>query len=1177
MMVMTLLLGIAIFLRLPNMPFAEGTPSKTHVDRSSEFQMIESVTGQFTINGATTELTEMKPGDSLKLPDLTGPEMSMALHYQWAVPDSKVHAGDTYTFQLPSNVTFDLNASALRGPLQGNGYDYGNYTIDPNNHQVTFEFNENVEQDDVHGTFHIYKGKLTFESIGNNEIRIPVHDNTDITIPIVVVPGEQAQITKVGTGSDKTNGTFEWLVTANANQDELKQPWLEEKMDDNQVFVGVSIEAEVRNPLTGLATSCEKLTEGTDYTVDTQGNVHFKGKYAFTKAVIVAKYTTRLKHLDQAFTGNVKNGVALHTGDGKTEEPNNPGSNHIEFKPAIPLEKKLVGHNDQTLTWQVLVGDASGIVPAGKQIVDIPDDQQAFPVEGVKKVNVSYGEGQWLAPKDYDVAIANGRLTVALKKNVTSPLKITYTTTLKSSVPEGGLKVKNHVEDNDQPQHELDVDVDIDKTTPEKPGTQWLRKYYKGDYVQKDDAVGKATAGWKVEINYTDQTLVDYTLTDTMSPGLELADKTLVLTNASTGKAVDAADYALTKTANGFTLKFQGALRETSDRFLLDYKTIVTKGGLLTNTITDGTVTSEAHFTPPDKPGTDVNSKTGSYDDVAQVFSWDIWVNQSHQKLTNAIVTDPIRVDQKLVPDSVQVYAMDDEGEHLVTDDSVHVDLPTGPFGPQPGINYDQWAQSNKEPPAAKAGRTLTVHLPEKTTAAYRIHLETKPISLADTLFHFKDYGLTDIQHAFGNIAYLNDTEITGPYFGGTMKWPSKLISKGGVLGSVNGTVEWHLDVNEMQDHLENVVVTDHLNAGQRLVGGFRIQRLYEYKKWTNTTNTTDWQFAKTDADKGTFFEKEEPDLVLGKDYDVTTQIASNGEITSTIRFLHGLTRAYRVTYTSQFEGTQPAVNSASLTADNVKGEDTTGNIEVTPGGSGATGTGTTGFIKIVKTDGVTKQPLAGAQFKLLDADRQTLRRGVDPTNAEGEIEWENLVSGTYYLQEVAAPTGYALDPQLREIKLQGLKQTMSEEERTLTVALTNEPLIDLQINKQSVNQRPLAGAQFQLYKDAAFTKPYGDGKIYTTGKNGRVLIKDLPAGTYYLKEVAAPRGYLVTTDIPAVEARPNKAGTPTKVTVTDRPLEILPHTGGHGRMPLVWAALAVVTLGLMAFLYRFRNGGKAR
>lgn len=72
---------------------------------------------------------------------------------------------------------------------------------------------------------------------------------------------------------------------------------------------------------------------------------------------------------------------------------------------------------------------------------------------------------------------------------------------------------------------------------------------------------------------------------------------------------------------------------------------------------------------------------------------------------------------------------------------------------------------------------------------------------------------------------------------------------------------------------------------------------------------------------------------------------------------------------------------------------------------------------------------------------------------------------------------------------------------------------------------RPLQGAEFTLYTDAACTNPLATA---TSDANGRVEFTPQPGGTYYLKETAAPTGHTAENTVWTVKISGGKA------TITD-------------------------------------------
>ena len=179
--------------------------------------------------------------------------------------------------------------------------------------------------------------------------------------------------------------------------------------------------------------------------------------------------------------------------------------------------------------------------------------------------------------------------------------------------------------------------------------------------------------------------------------------------------------------------------------------------------------------------------------------------------------------------------------------------------------------------------------------------------------------------------------------------------------------------------------------------------------------------------------------------------------------------------------------------------------------------------LRILKIDSETRQPLEGAVFKIFDEDR--LEIGTFTTNAQGEIFRGSLPAGTYYVQEQKAPAGYVLDNTVQMVELVGGKTT--------TVEIKNTSLGTLRILKVDANTgEPLYGATFLLYdsKNNLLAER-------TTDQNGLIVFgTSLQAGTYKLKEIEAPEGYVLDDTIYTVKLKPNET--------TELRIENTPQTG---------------------------------
>lgn len=179
----------------------------------------------------------------------------------------------------------------------------------------------------------------------------------------------------------------------------------------------------------------------------------------------------------------------------------------------------------------------------------------------------------------------------------------------------------------------------------------------------------------------------------------------------------------------------------------------------------------------------------------------------------------------------------------------------------------------------------------------------------------------------------------------------------------------------------------------------------------------------------------------------------------------------------------------------------------------------TSGAITIKKVD-EKNNPLAGAEFMLSGPkiDKKT-------TGENGEAVFDGLTEGTYTIIETKAPTGYG--------KLEGLEGSVTvniQANGTANVAGTVPDNFQfdgksvkltwkntrthgsISITKTGSANKPLQGAVFGLYKDADAA---GDlVKTAYTDQYGKAQFIDLDAGTYYVREIAAPNGYVLDTDV---------------------------------------------------------------
>ncbi|BFK56145.1 hypothetical protein I2400191J7_11550 [Ruminococcus bicirculans (ex Wegman et al. 2014)] len=156
--------------------------------------------------------------------------------------------------------------------------------------------------------------------------------------------------------------------------------------------------------------------------------------------------------------------------------------------------------------------------------------------------------------------------------------------------------------------------------------------------------------------------------------------------------------------------------------------------------------------------------------------------------------------------------------------------------------------------------------------------------------------------------------------------------------------------------------------------------------------------------------------------------------------------------------------------------------------------------IKVNESD----EPLENALFGLFAVDtaeftsENAYMTAVSDEN--GYFEFDEIPYGEYVVHEIEAPTGYILSDESYPV-------TVCEDGETITVRTINKP-ITVELSKIDVYGEELIGAEMQLEN--------ANGEIVDewTSDGTNHVVTELPAGDYTLKEIAAPDGYVIATDI---------------------------------------------------------------
>ena len=234
------------------------------------------------------------------------------------------------------------------------------------------------------------------------------------------------------------------------------------------------------------------------------------------------------------------------------------------------------------------------------------------------------------------------------------------------------------------------------------------------------------------------------------------------------------------------------------------------------------------------------------------------------------------------------------------------------------------------------------------------------------------------------------------------------------------------------------------------------------YKKTTDNNGVA--EFTGLEAGKYSIIEKTAPKGYGGYDGTVTVEIKADG--TATVDDLP--------------KGISFAGETVTLTWTNTRDK---------------------GSISITKTDG--NQPLSGAFFGLYkDAAAAGDPEIIKSTGKDGKALFADLEAETYYVKEIAAPNGYALDETIRPFTIGGnnawdVKTNIENSLKQYTLKLT----------KKGDDGKLLEGVEFEISGN-------GITKKSASGRDGVVTFTGLAFGEYTITEVEAPQGYVKAAPI---------------------------------------------------------------
>lgn len=516
------------------------------------------------------------------------------------------------------------------------------------------------------------------------------------------------------------------------------------------------------------------------------------------------------------------------------------------------------------------------------------------------------------------------------------------------------------------------------------------------------------------------------------------------------------------------------------------------------------TITKSAHYKP--KPASAKNgSKSGTFNYHTQQFTWNIKINVNKQDIAGAKLEDTLGDGHKIVQDSFRVC-----------EDKLGTGGDTTDATIRPCADADLITSGYTIATEGDTKFTLTFDNPLDSAINNKAYLVTYNTIDDDNILGIESKNPTKLESKYSNSATFNTTAGGGKTYEfdsepvivkNANELLSKKVSAGNTSNNTTGTLTWQAEVNKSHSNLGNVVFSD-----QPSVNLMILPETVQYRKMIINETTGDITYGSTTAN---------PWINALSAGTLILDPNENGDGSFSIDLGELNNKGYLVQYETYVLGdfnesfsNEAKINFGFATADNQKDEIKV-NSKFAFSKSDATASATKGKVNLKKVgynpaSGETT-PLKGVTFKLMkkvgNNDRLIAEKESD---ADGNLTFENVYYGTYFIEEVAAPAGYKLAKT-------GRTPFVMNEKTDTTLTANADKVVEI-VNNKIMQPGEMCNVFTLTVKDEdgkarenvkiKFVQNDNDIFVSTTNtdSNGRIIIDqpDLPAGPYNVLEIDA-------------------------------------------------------------------------
>ena len=232
-------------------------------------------------------------------------------------------------------------------------------------------------------------------------------------------------------------------------------------------------------------------------------------------------------------------------------------------------------------------------------------------------------------------------------------------------------------------------------------------------------------------------------------------------------------------------------------------------------------------------------------------------------------------------------------------------------------------------------------------------------------------------------------------------------------------------------------------------------------------------------------------------------------------------------------------------------------------------------LVEVTKTDITNGNELEGAELEVTDEDGNVIDKW---TSTKEPHQVKGLEEGkTYILKETTAPYGYEITEEIKFV-VTTEKDTQKIEMKDMPI-LKNVKVIKVDSEtKETIKDKFIFG----IYEDPECTKLIKEVK--SNKEDGTALFEELRYGTYYIKEIKAPKDYELSSRIAKVEINDKgifvddeqveEKDSTIEFTFENKKIEV-PKTGDESKIKLFAGAVILSLLGIAYIVIRNHNKNK--